>query len=280
MKKLLLAIALILPFCGFSQDLDFGVTGGIALYSGDLTAKEIAIYANDFSWAGGIFLRNRFSRFVGFRAGLTLGKIRGDELINSVNIERGLNFQSNITEFSLLGEINLFHVSYPRNRTVISPYIAFGVAFFTFNPKINYKGQLLELRPLGTEGQGLSGYPNRYSRGQFSIPFGGGVNILINDQLTLGAEMIFRSTLTDYLDDISSSQVKYGDIFTRKGELSAAISNPLLDPTRVENLEVTYRRGGPHNDWYIIPALTLSWRIKNTGKSKSVYSKFMECPRF
>jgi hypothetical protein len=280
MKKLLLALAMILPFYGISQDIDFGITGGIGLYSGDLSPKEFAIYPNDYGYAGGVFLRHRYSRFLGIRTGLTLAKIMGNERNNGVNVERGLNFQSNITEFSLLGEIHLFHIGYARNKTVISPYVAFGLGLFGFNPKINFNGQILELRALTTEGQGLAGYPNRYSRTQFNIPFGGGVNILINDRLTIGAELILRSTLTDYLDDVSSARVKYGDVLSNRGELSARISNPLLDPANAENLEVTYARGGKHNDWYTIPALTLSWRIKNTGKSKSVYSKFMECPRF
>jgi hypothetical protein len=280
MKKLLLALALILPFCGNSQDVDLGITGGIGLYSGDLSPKELAIYPDDYGFAGGIFLRQRFSRFVGLRTGLTLAKVKGNERNNGVMAERGLNFQSNITEFSLLGEIHLFHIGYARNKTVISPYFAFGVGLFAFNPKINWNGQLIELRPLTTEGQGLEGYPNRYSRTQFNIPLGAGVNILIKDRLTIGAEMIFRSTLFDYLDDVSDAPVKYGDVLTNRGELAARISNPMLDPSRAENLEVTYSRGGRYNDWYIIPALTLSWRIKNTGRSKSVYSKYMECPRF
>ncbi len=280
MKKLLLALAMILPFCGISQDLDFGITGGIGLYSGDLSPKEFAIYPKDYGYAGGIFFRQRYSRFVGIRAGLTFTKITGNERNNGVNIERGLNFQSNITEFSLLGEIHLFHIGYVRNKTVISPYVAFGLGLFAFNPKIDFNGQLLALRELTTEGQGLDGYPNRYNLTQFNIPFGAGVNILINDRLTIGAELIFRSTLTDHLDDVSDARVKYGDILTNRSELSARISNPLLDPASAENLEVTYSRGGKHNDWYSIPALTLSWRIKSAGKSKSVYSKYMECPRF
>lgn len=280
MKKLLLAFAMILPFYGFCQDLDFGITGGIALYSGDLSPTEFAIYPNDYGYAAGIFLRQRYSRFIGIRTGLTLAKVMGDERNNGVKVDRGLNFQSNITEFSLMGEIHLFHLGYARNKTVISPYVAFGLGFFAFNPKINFGGQILELRPLGTEGQGLDGYPNRYNRSQFNLPFGAGINILINDRLTIGAEMIFRATLSDYLDDISDAQLVYGDILTNKGELAARISNPLLDPANTENLTVSYARGGEHNDWYIIPALTLSWRIKNSGKSRSVYSKYMECPRF
>lgn len=280
MKKLLLAIAMILPFCAISQDLDFGITGGIGLYSGDLSPKEFAIYPDDYGLAGGIFLRQRYSRFVGVRAGLTMTTVKGDERNNGVNAARGLNFQSNITEFSLLGEIHLFHIGYARNKTVISPYVAFGLGLFAFNPKINFNGQIQELRPLTTEGQGLAGYPNRYNLTQFSIPFGGGVNIVINDRLTIGAEVILRSTLTDHLDDVSDAMIKYGDILTQRSELSARISNPLLDPANAENLEFTYSRGGKYNDWYIIPALTLSWRIKNSGKSKSKYSRFMDCPRF
>lgn len=280
MKKLLIALTLILPFCGICQDIDLGITGGIGLYSGDLSPKEFAIYPNDYGFAGGIFLRQRYSRFIGLRTGLTLAKIMGDERNNGNMPERGLNFHSNITEFSLLGEINLFHIGYARNKTVISPYVAFGLGIFAFNPKMNFNGEVLELRALTTEGQGLDGYGNRYSRTQFCIPFGGGINIVINDRLTIGAEMLFRSTLTDYLDDVSDRRIRYGDILTERGELSARISNPLLDPANAENLEITYSRGGKHNDWYTIPALTLSWRIKSTGRAKSVYSKYMECPRF
>lgn len=280
MKKLLLALTMILPFYGICQDLDFGITGGIGLYSGDLSPREFAIYPKDYGYAGGIFFRHRYSRFLGIRTGLTLAKVMGNERNNGNMPERGLSFQSNITEFSLLGEIHLFHIGYARNKVVISPYVVFGLGLFAFNPKMNFNNQILELHELTTEGQGLPGYPNPYSRTQFNIPIGTGLNILVNDRLTIGAELILRSTLTDHLDDVSGARVKYGDILSNRGELSARISNPLLDPANTENLEVTYARGGKHNDWYTIPALTISWRIKNSGRSKSVYSKFMECPRF
>lgn len=280
MKKLLLAFASILPLIGVSQDLDLGITGGISMYAGDLSPRELAMYPNDHRWAGGIFLRQRFSRFIGLRTGLTLAQVRADERNNGVMMERGLNFESNIAELSLLGELHLFHIGYPRNKIVISPYATFGVGFFAFNPKINWEGQTLELRPLSTEGQGIEGYPRLYSTTQFCIPVGGGVNILINDRLTIGLETIFRSTLTDYLDDVSDAPIKYGDILTQRGELSARISNPLLDPNSSENLELTYARGGKYNDWYIIPAMTLSWRIKNDGKVRSANSKSIGCPKF
>lgn len=78
----------------------------------------------------------------------------------------------------------------------LSPYIFTGFASFSFNPKTNYNGTEVELIPVQTEAA-------QYKGNAFSIPYGAGVKYNIKGNLSLIAEIGYRTAFTDYLDDIS-----------------------------------------------------------------------------
>ena len=80
------------------------------------------------------------------------------------------------------------------------PYGITGVGGFRFNPKAYYYPdpnnlnvkELVELRPLRLEGQGMSQYPERkeYNLTQLEIPMGAGFKYYIKENTYIGLEVL------------------------------------------------------------------------------------------
>jgi hypothetical protein len=91
-----------------------------------------------------------------------------------------------------------------------SPYIALGMGWFSFNPQANLNGKWIDLQPLRTEGQGFpeKGKDSRpYRLSQSNIILGAGIKYEVSQLITARAEMLFRRTFTDYLDDASTTYI-------------------------------------------------------------------------
>lgn len=267
-----------LPAISYAQSgTELGVMGGVSLYSGDLSPQEFGVYFNEVNPAFGAFSRFNLGRTVALRLGVSIGNIEGDDM-ETGRESRGLSFRSRLTEFSLIGEVNLFKLGRYQNRGMI-PYLFGGGAVFRFNPEAEFDGDFVELQPLGTEGQGLPGYEEPYKLTQFAIPMGVGVKFLLNDQITLGFEFGGRKTFTDHLDDVSDALVNYSDVLEGNGELAAALSNPsIVDPDANSD---AYRRGGQYDDWYYFGGVMLSFRLNGTGGGRGWGSgKGIGCPTF
>jgi len=265
--------ALLITVAVNAQKLELGLWGGMALYSGDLSPKEVGLYFQELEPAGGIFLRINPVNAFSVRLGLSLTQLDAEDGVSNDFTDRMLNFRTTITEVSLTGEWNLFRLGNPR-RTQVAPYLYGGAGFFRFNPEARLDGQWVELQPLGTEGQGLPGYEDPYSLTQVQLPFGGGLKFIIKKNITIGLEMGGRKLFTDHLDDVSSAQVNYLDVLTGNGPLAAQLSNPNIKEP--EN-DVSYRRGGEKKDWYYMGGVTFSFRF---GDGDGVQSRGLGCPTF
>lgn len=264
---------LMLPLQLRSQT-QLGVMGGVALYSGDLSPKEFGVYFEEVRPAFGVFTRIQLGRAGALRIGLNGGSVEGDDARHNRE-DRGLAFRSRITEFSLIGELDLFKIGPAGNRGLV-PYLFGGGAIIRFNPEAPFDGDYIELQPLGTEGQGLPNYEDPYRLTQIAIPMGAGVKILLSDQLTLGLEFGGRMLFTDYLDDVSDTEVNYFEVLEGNGELAARLSRPTVeDPTA----DTSYQRGGQYNDWYYIGGVSLAFRIG--GNNHGVQNgRGIGCPTF
>lgn len=256
------------------QGLEVGVLGGFSFYNGDLSSEDLTLALEDAKPAGSIFLKLNLSRALGLRAAYTYAQIAGNEKQAMGTLDQGLSFHSDVAEISLLGEWKIFHLGGPQFS--VAPFLAAGVAGFHFDPRIQLNNQDIRLRPLGTEGQGLPGYPEPYSTYQLSYPVGGGVQVKVGDRWSIGYELLGRRSQTDYLDDVSDQPVRYWDILLYRGPVAALISNPSIDPVSA-GLDETYVRGRGFTDWYFVSGLSLSYRLTNrTGQR----SKDIPCPRF
>ncbi len=94
-----------------------------------------------------------------------------------------------------------------RRKYRFAPYLFGGVGFFHFNPRAKYNNEWVNLRNIGTEGQGLPQYPNRkkYFPVQVAIPLGIGIKYNYTRQISFSFEYGYRLTFTDYIDDVSKT---------------------------------------------------------------------------
>lgn len=270
MRKLLVW-CLLFPLAGYSQQrLHINLLGGFANYQGDLQTKYFTL--NQANLALGVGLQYDFTPHISARLNFHYAGLEADDKLNEGNLRaRNLNFHTKIAEGSLLLQYTLFDLSDKR----ISPYIFAGAAIYHFDPyTYDTLGNKIFLKPLSTEGQGLTQYPGRkeYKLNQFAIPFGGGIKFRVSDNVTLGYEFGIRKLFTDYLDDVSTRYVdpmilasqrglKAVEMAYRGGELKGG--NPNYPPTN------SVRGGAKAKDWYYISGLTLTIGLGGGNRSDS-----------
>ena len=263
-----------------AQDVEIGAAFGITGYKGELSPAEFVFRGANIRPGGGVFARFLYSPSVGARLGLTSGMLAGDEhLGGGGQPDRGLAFRSHFVEFSGLGEFYLLNQRYFRSKMIFSIYLTAGVAVFHFDPKAPTTSVPVRLKPLRTEGQGLPGYGRPYGAVNMSIPYGFGLRFTRKSRWGIGVEHIFRRSFTDYLDDISAQEVRYGDILENFGAEAARRSNPLLDPVPA-NADVRYVRGDTKKDFYFTLGISISYRLVNRQAFKGHGIGIGECPRF
>jgi hypothetical protein len=100
-----------------------------------------------------------------------------------------------------------------------------------------------------------------------SVPLGLGAKYAINDKWNLAAEIGFRKTFTDYLDDVSTTWVDLDQLASANGELAAELS------WRGDEINADATPPGPeigrgdetNNDWYFISGITISYNLTDNG---------------
>ena len=191
------------------QEGEFGIGVGAGHYFGDLNTRA---KLNRPKIAAGIFFRKNFGNYVAARIAASFAQLGYSDVYNTQNEfmhERNLSFNTNVWELSLRGDFNFFRFLPGDPEFSFTPYVTLGVGVFSYDPYAYLQGKKYYLRPLGTEGQGSSLYPNRKPYGSMavSIPVGVGVKYAINARYNIGLEIIHRFTTTDYLDDVSKTYV-------------------------------------------------------------------------
>ncbi|MEP6747676.1 MAG: DUF6089 family protein [Bacteroidota bacterium] len=181
--------------------------------------------------------------WLGFRLAVNIGKLEGDDKIikgkgglEEARYNRALNFQSKFFEAIVVGEVypTVFMEEDPSDLYhKLRPYGIIGIGVFHFNPQglDPATGQWVNLKPLRLEGQGSAEYPDRkdYSLWQPNIPLGVGIKYWLNDNISLGLEVIYRKTFTDYIDDVSTTYVGNAFYDTHLSPSQAAIAKRLAD---------------------------------------------------
>lgn len=91
---------------------------------------------------------------------------------------RNLSFRTDVAEVALNGEFHILkYEPFNVRKMRWTPYVSAGIGAIYFNPKAEYQGQWYNLQPIGTEGQGLAGYPAPYNRFTWAAPLKGGVKV-------------------------------------------------------------------------------------------------------
>lgn len=241
----------------------------------DLNLKSTTFYGSLYGLAS-------FKHFLALRLEGTVGRIKSeDSLLKSGKINNGaigrynrnLSFRSPIYELSLTAEvhpIDLFGNADPEDYPpALSPYLIAGVGFFHFNPQANLDGKWIDLRPLHTEGEGFTEYPNvkEYKLNQLNVPYGVGLSFQATSNFNLRLEYITRYTFTDYLDDVHGRYIDpaiFSKYLSGNDLTNALILNNRVRPDAVPNLTTARPgeiRGNPLNkDTYF----TINFKIGYT----------------
>lgn len=286
MKKALLFIFFIFSFSGvFSQWLwDYGVTAGASNYLGDIGGKEKT--RRDFvadlklaktRWDGGAFVRFKYLSNISFKLAFDYLRIAGDDKLstNPGRRYRNLNFRNDMFDLALTAEW-FFYTNNDlgntyRYRNGFRAYLFGGVGGFYSNPKAYYNGKWTKLRSLKTEGVS-------YSPIGVNIPLGIGFYFTIDKKHRIGYELNWRTTFTDYLDDISTNYPSTPpanpvarDLALRTPEMGAqALSD---NPGAYLSHTWGMKRGDvTHKDAYITMTLSYSYVIR--GKSSFYRSRY------
>ncbi len=185
---------------------EYGFCIGGSQYFGDLNDNYGFKYVRP---CGGIFARVHVNPFIAVRFSANYAKVGYDDKLSSnvFNKQRNLNFRSDIVEATFQTEFNFFRFSTGELHSRFTPYITLGIGGFYYNPYTQLNGVRYNLRQVGTEGQ-FVGYAGRqYSNFNFCFPMGLGVKYWVLPGVNIGAEVVHRLTLTDYLDDVSNTYI-------------------------------------------------------------------------
>lgn len=251
--------------------------------------------------AKGVFFIVYPKEWVGFRLALNHSFLEGDDnLINPKGGEevfrynRNLYFQSQVSEVYLATELypTIFMERYSGLKGKLRPYGIIGVGLFHFNPKAYYYSnpndpktkQLVELKPLRLEGQGMAEYPKskEYSLTQPEIPIGLGFKYYLKENCFIGMEILHRKTFTDYIDDVSTDYVNpvYFQNYLSVAAVPIALQLHNREPLRglIRPYVGTIRGNPKEMDSYFSFLFRLAWRLNWNNGFGSGALKSIKCP--
>lgn len=214
MRKIaIVVLATVLSISSRAQDLnsyvqegEFGVAVGGAHYFGDINNRSAL---NRPKLSAGIFFRKQFGNYIGLKVAGNYARLGYADKYSSNEVQqrRNLSFNTNIWEFSVSGDFNFFKFYPGVSGYTYTPYVSLGVGVFSYDPFAYLNNTKYFLRTLGTEGQGSIAYPNRkpYGSTAFCLPVAVGFKYNINETVNIFAEVGYRFTNADYIDDVSTT---------------------------------------------------------------------------
>ena len=215
-------VFVILFFLAFNlraQTWELGGSVGGAGYIGDLNERN-PVKLSGISFGG--FAQRNFNGYWSLKVGYNHGQISASDNSSSdpQTQARNLSFTTSLDELSLTCVFNFMKYlpgsEYDENK--FSPYLFFGMAGTYFVPTATYGGVTYDLRSNETEGE-----KNPYPTTTFAIPFGAGAKYNFSSAWTVAADIGYRATSTNYLDDV------YGLYPNTSNE--TAIAKMLSDPS-------------------------------------------------
>ncbi|RYD55111.1 MAG: hypothetical protein EOP56_17225 [Sphingobacteriales bacterium] len=191
----------------FYTSTEYGFSAGASQYFGDINDNYGFKFVRP---AGGLFVRKLINPFIAIRGSVAYTHVGYADKYSSnyFNKTRNLSFESDIIEVVAQSEFNFFRFSTGELNSRFTPYLTAGIGAFYYNPYTDYLGRRYNLRSMGTEGQYLEGYEGRqYGRVSVCFPVGAGIKYWVVPGVNFGFEIANRLTLTDYMDDVSTTYV-------------------------------------------------------------------------
>jgi len=271
-KFIYIIFFVVFSFVGNAQEYELRFYLGQNYYQGDL-APQTSIYSlsqGRLAWS--MMVGKELNDVFDLNLKFMLGQIGGADM-NSKDAsrrQRNLSFDSPIYEFGINTEINLNYFLKGLNKYGINLYYTTGVNIFRFAPKAIKRNQfgkleIIDLQPLGTEGQGLPGYDDYYKLTQINIPFGMGLKFHLFDNVEMGIEAVPRLTFTDHLDDVSGNYVATQTFLDANRPITAMLANRSSEVgASIDDSLGSQRGNSENNDWFLFLGVYLSYNIGDT----------------
>lgn len=266
---LVICFMFVLGLSAVAQDEDrspfVGFFGGLSSYQGDLQPNSFS-FTQAGKW-GSIWVRKPITGHISIKGGIGIGQIKAADAQNREYLQiRNLSFFSLVKEAFLEMELDVMSLDYNR----FSPFASGGISVFHFNPyTLDGNGNKTYLKPLSTEGQGLSEYPDRkpYKLYQPSLTFGGGLRYAISKNFLVRVQANMRKTFTDYIDDVSSSYVDQNVLLAARGPEAVELAYRGDElPTGSDYPKEGDQRGTPTEmDWYYFAGLSVEIKLNALG---------------
>lgn len=232
-RVLLLLVALVLSAFFFEAKAQkfqpshsVGFSAGVSSFLGDLGgSRNIGrgfVYDLDLQATRptlGVFYKYNANYFLSFRGELAYTQLVGNDAFTPAQMYvdrayprryRNLQFTSPVISLGGMVELNLYKYEAGNSDNFkFAPFIGIGGGGFWFDPRTTdpLTGEKVRLQPLGTEGQGLPGYEERYKLFQPQILGAAGLKFNAGPALAMTFEVIYHQTFTDYIDDVSKDFV-------------------------------------------------------------------------
>jgi hypothetical protein len=222
--------------------------------------------------------RYRINHFVAIRLNVQYGILKGHDQYTSYPGRefRNLGFRSPLLEWGGLVEFYFIpdapeghkhrHKRQKKGK-VFTGYIATGIAGCYFNPLGDYiDGTTYELQLLHTEGQGILPTRPEYALTSFVIPVNLGFRYRVNSAISIDAELCYRKSFSDYMDDISQT---YIDPSLLSDPVAQYFANPVPG---TPGTEAGQQRGDPTDpDGYMFLMFNVSWKFSTNTRSVPKY---------
>ncbi len=248
--------------------LEVGIAGGVSQYFGDLNEHYGVKTVHG---AGGFYLRRRINSYIAAKVVANYTKVSYDDKYNKASypLLRNLNFESTVTEIAAQAEFNFFGFVTGDPYRRFTPFLTGGVGVFFYDPYTDYNGKKVYLRPLGTEGQNAGYSDRKYGSTAVCFPVGAGVKFWLTAGVNLTLEIADRLTLTDYLDDVSTTYVGAGAFI--KNPTAAALQDRSVEGGGKQPIGTVGKQRGntSSKDQYMMALFSVSFTFKSYRCPKS-----------
>lgn len=178
--------------------------------------------------------------------------------IEDVRYKRNQSFRSQISELSIGVEVHpLLIFDQRENMPRLSAYLVIGAGYFAFDPQAKLGNNWYALKPLHTEGQHFSEYPDRkeYDLHQYNLSGGMGLRLELGNMFNARIEFLDRKLFTDYLDDVSTTYIDPALFYKYLTPTVASVAEQLANRRKeINQADITQpgdSRGNPKkNDTY------------------------------
>ncbi|MEA3503653.1 MAG: DUF6089 family protein [Bacteroidota bacterium] len=204
MKKVLVFVVLLNVWSfSFGQVIEAGPFVGAGYYLGDINHDK---QFGDAGFGYGFLARYNFDDRWGVRIGAYRGKLSSSDKENGIRPVRDAWFEGDVTDLSLVMELNFLPYFTGSRRSTFSPFIFGGIGYHFMDG----------------ENRIYNNTATSYSNSGLTIPFGIGAKYSLTKTICLAAEWGMRKTFNDQIDGL---QEFYPQTSLESVQLSNASTN-------------------------------------------------------